>query len=151
MLEKKNSEMHANFIFPFTLCFLVTIIFGNVNASTGFSINKDLYFHNLFLLCYQQGNNSDYNKPLCMACIDYERHLIQQIPLQQQGALREETSIGLLKDVLKKCASTTTLRRMSGKIPLRTGIRQEDPFSLKNNLRHACSGHLGSLITRSQG
>jgi len=77
----------------------------------------------------------EYNQPLCMVFIDYEKAFdsveTQSVlgALQQQGV--ESTYINLLRDVYTNCTTTVTLHKESAKINIKKGVRQGDTISHK--------------------
>ena len=77
----------------------------------------------------------EYNKPLCMAFIDYEKAFdsvktsaILQA-LRKQGV--EELYVKLFEDIYTDSTATLQLHRNSEKIPIKRGVRQGDTISPK--------------------
>ena len=77
----------------------------------------------------------EYNKPLCMAFIDYEKAFdsveTQSVlnALHQQGVEREY--IEVLKDIYTDCTTKVMLHKESEEIPIKKGVRQGDTISPK--------------------
>ncbi len=77
--------------------------------------------------------SAEYNLPLCMAFIDYEKAFdsvktaaVMQA-LKQQGV--DELYIKVLEDIYRDSTATIQLHKKSRKIPIRKGARQGDKIS----------------------
>ena len=78
---------------------------------------------------------SEYNRPLCMAFIDYEKAFDSVETSAVMGALRnqgvEEVYVRTLENIYEGSTATIRLHKLSDKIPLGKGIRQGDTISPK--------------------
>lgn len=79
--------------------------------------------------------SAEYNKPLYMAFIDYEKAFDSVETAAVVEALRyqgvENTYITLLEDIYSECTGTLILHKKTEKFPIKKGVRQGDTISPK--------------------
>ena len=79
--------------------------------------------------------SNEYNKPLCMAFIDFEKAFDSVETWAVMQALRnqgiEERYVKLLEDIYRGSTATIKLHKTSDKIPIKKGVRQGDTISPK--------------------
>ena len=82
----------------------------------------------------------EYNIPLCVAFVDYEKAFDSEqtqailTSLQEQGI--EDVYIEILKDIYTDSSVTVHLHKESEKIRIKSGVRQEDTISPSCSRQH---------------